>query len=176
MGQLIRAAIIAWTMAGLSMAASMAIWGTDDNPRLAAAFTEPTLPVFAAAADDAASAGDKWRELDWSKYLAEQLDGEAEHRLPDGARVDVLQRTTSHTITWEVEWVDKWPESIGQALFYSLSVDAGEAERPVLPGVYLLLRGNHDEDYLQCLAVVSRLRAQGVPIVLQTIDARKPAK
>ena len=65
----------------------------------------------------------------WSEYLAWLWGGEAEHRTVDGSRVDVL----TDDVAWEVEWVKKWKESIGQALLYG--VVTGRT-----PGVVLLLR------------------------------------
>lgn len=86
-------------------------------------------------------------EIEWSRKIAQGsvidgVSGEAEFKLPDGSRVDVL----SDEYAWEVEWSDKWEESIGQSLWYSIA-----SERK--PGVILLLRGDRDEDYLRCLAV-----------------------
>lgn len=51
----------------------------------------------------------------WSAALAEKIDGEAEHRLRDRSRIDVL--TGDHAV--EVDWLDKWHQGIGQALHYS---------------------------------------------------------
>lgn len=93
-------------------------------------------------------------EVEWSAELAQQVQGEAEHRLPDGSRIDIL----TDEVAWEVEWSDKWPESIGQSVFYGLATNRK-------PGVWLLLRGKHDEDYLQCLMVCRHLN-----IELRTVD------
>lgn len=95
-------------------------------------------------------------ELAWSTWLAAEMHGAPEYRLPEGSRVDIL----TDDVAWEVEWVDKWPESIGQALFYGIATDR-------TPGVVLLLRGNSDEDYLQCLMVIDHLRSQGVAFELR---------
>lgn len=92
-------------------------------------------------------------EVEWSAELATRINGEAEHRLPDGSRVDIL--TDTHAI--EVEWSDKWPEAIGQAAYYAMATDRE-------PCVWLLLRGRFDEDYLRCLMVC---RKYGIK--LQTI-------
>jgi hypothetical protein len=99
------------------------------------------------------------RETEWSKIIAEEKGGVAEFRLPDQSRVDVLTESTAY----EVEWVEKWPEAIGQALFYGLSTDRA-------PGIILLMRGSKaEENYLECLSVVSALR-QHFPIRLETIE------
>lgn len=85
-------------------------------------------------------------EVAWSAYLAEQMNADAEVRLPDGSRVDII--TSTHA--FEVEWVDKWPEAIGQAVFYGLATGHK-------PGVWLLLERGCDEDWLQCAWVCSHL-------------------
>ena len=103
---------------------------------------------------------ENWRETDWSAYLAQQEGGIDEYRLPDGSRVDIYD--VEDGVAWEVEWDDKWPESIGQALFYSLSLD--NQSKSVVPGVWLLKRSNSDEDYLQCLSVIRELRGKGFDI------------
>lgn len=95
-----------------------------------------------------------WRETDWSGHLAAEVGGVAEYRLPDGRRVDILTDTTA----WEVEWCDKWPESIGQSLGYAIATDR-------TPGVWLLKRGAaDDEKYNQCLGVIAWLRGRGMRI------------
>ena len=100
------------------------------------------------------------KEVAWSAYLATQVNGEAEHRLPSGARVDVLTDDTA----WEVEWTEKWPESVGQSLYYGAATGRD-------PGIWLLKRGNaNDEDWNECLAVVTYLRGKGVPMQFRTTN------
>ena len=113
------------------------------------------------------------RETDWSAYLASRTGGAAEFRLPNGARIDVLEiRTDAATlrgekIAWEVEWAEKWRESVGQALFYAASLD-GHNGLPVRPGVWLLVKpGDGDEGYLQLLTVVRELRGHGLDFRLR---------
>lgn len=67
-------------------------------------YREITLPVSA-----------RDHEPVWSKSLADLIGGEAEYRLRDRSRVDVL--TSKYAI--EVDWLDKWHQGIGQALHYS---------------------------------------------------------
>jgi len=55
---------------------------------------------------------DSDHEAVWSAALAELLGGEAEYRLPDRTRVDVL----TDRFAVEVDWVGKFEEGIGQAL------------------------------------------------------------
>ena len=55
------------------------------------------------------------RETEWSKWIAHQMNGEAEARTFCGTRCDVLTETHA----WEVEWVAKYKEAPGQALLYA---------------------------------------------------------
>lgn len=99
-------------------------------------------------------------EVTWSAHLASEVGGEAEYRLPSGARVDVLTEDTA----WEVEWTNKWPESVGQSLYYGAATDRD-------PGIWLLKRGNQDdEDWNECLAVVTYLRGKAVPMQFRTTN------
>jgi len=53
--------------------------------------------------------------VDPGTFMMGSSDEEAEYRLRDRSRVDVL--TDKHAI--EVDWLDKWHQGIGQALHYS---------------------------------------------------------
>ena len=97
------------------------------------------------------------RETIWSSYLAEKMNGQAEVRLPDQSRADIVTSTTA----WEAEWSDKWPESIGQSLNYMIEANKTSA------GIVLLCRGEYMHDYQQCKKVVAYLRGKGVPIHVQ---------
>ncbi len=84
------------------------------------------------------------RETEWSKWLAEQMHGEAEARTFCGARCDIL--TDTHA--WEVEWMYKYNEAPGQALLYASLFNKK-------PGIILLSK-NKDRDsiyYLRCAVV-----------------------
>lgn len=70
----------------------------------------------------------------WSRWLAEQMGGIAEYRLECGSRVDIQ----TETLSIECDWVKKWPESIGQAVYYA-------NETGSMPAVLLLLRGKDTE-------------------------------
>lgn len=59
------------------------------------------------------------KETYWSQQIADEMNGEAEVRLFDGVRIDVL----TDEVAWEVEWPEKWAESIGQAIYYRASTD-----------------------------------------------------
>tara|TARA_R100001594_G_scaffold4392_1_gene15469 strand:- start:1139 stop:1453 length:315 start_codon:yes stop_codon:yes gene_type:complete len=85
-------------------------------------------------------------EPEWSQWLAEQMGGVAEYRLPDRSRVDIL----TPTMAIEVDWVKKWPESFGQAVYYGIVTERQAA-------VLLLLRGKATEErYLRRATEVGR--------------------
>lgn len=98
------------------------------------------------------------RETEWSKWVAFKLGGEAEARTFDGSRCDVL--TDEFAI--EVEWVKKWKESVGQALFYAAAFGRK-------PKIILLTRGKPNEElyYLRASVVCN---AGGIE--LETLDTR----
>ena len=78
------------------------------------------------------------RETVWSKWLATQMGGIPEYILPDRTRVDIL----TPTLAIEVDWIKKWPQAIGQAVYYGLMTDRQ-------PAILLLLRGkDHELMYL----------------------------
>lgn len=81
----------------------------------------------------------------WSAALAELLGGEAEYRLPDRTRVDVL--TERYAV--EVDWVGKFEEGIGQSLRYSHAT----GKEPV---VALGLKGNWSVEELETAKLVCR--------------------
>lgn len=78
-------------------------------------------------------------EVAWSTWLADQMGGCAEYVLPDKSRVDIL----TPTLAIEVDWVKKWAEAIGQAVFYGIMTDRQ-------PAILLLLRSKETEEkYLE---------------------------
>ena len=70
----------------------------------------------------------------WSRWLAERMGGVAEFVLPGRSRVDIL----TSTLAVEVDWVKKWPEAIGQAVYYGLVTERQ-------PAILLLLRNKPSE-------------------------------
>ena len=88
------------------------------------------------------------RETVWSKHLAEtRFKGIPEYRLYTGLRCDIL----GEEYIWEVEWIKKWYQAIGQVAIYS-------ALSNLKPGIILLARGKPDDKfrYLHCLAVCNK--------------------
>jgi len=90
------------------------------------------------------AAGDERAECE---RLAPKYQAETEVRLWDATRVDLL--TPTHAI--EVDWCRKWPEAIGQALYYALVTGKR-------PGVLLLISDARAEArYVhRCQAVCAR--------------------
>ena len=87
------------------------------------------------------------RETEWSKWLAEQMDGKAEARTFCGARCDIL--TDTHA--WEVEWIYKYNQAPGQALLYAALFNKK-------PGIILLSKGLPKDDiyYLRCAVICEK--------------------
>lgn len=118
---------------------------------LLAALLLPPEPAATTQPADTADPADRsaWHEVQWSAHLAEQMGGEAEHRLPDGSRVDILTDATA----WEVDWCrsGKWSQGCGQALYYGLATNRE-------PGLILLQKDPTAErrHYLRALVVCAR--------------------
>lgn len=125
------------------------------------------LGIFAAVTSIATEEGvtprTSSKEVAWSKYLAQKMQGEPEYTVADGRRVDIL----TDEVAWEVEWGYKWEQSIGQAIGYSLATEKD-------PGVILLLRPRNvdDEQYNQFLTVVTYLRGKGVPFKVKIVKTK----
>ncbi len=101
----------------------------------------------------------EWNEVRWSEWIATNRVSElqaVESRLPDGSRIDIL--TADHAI--EVEWARKWPEAIGQSVFYALATDRQ-------PAIWLLKKRADDEHYLRCLMVCRHL---GIRLQVQHVQ------
>jgi hypothetical protein len=77
-------------------------------------------------------------ELYWSHALATELQGEAEYRLDDGARIDILLPKEAI----EIDWPKKWAEGVGQALFYGSKTN----KTPVV--LYLVSNLKEEEKYI----------------------------
>lgn len=81
----------------------------------------------------------------YQKYFAEYINGKIEYVLQDKTRIDVL--TNEYAI--EVDFADKWSESIGQALYYSIRAKK-------LPGILLIIESEKDLKYLKRLLYVAK--------------------
>lgn len=104
-------------------------------------------------------------EVAWSRWLAEQIEGDAEHVLFNGRRVDVL----TSELAIEVEWCkrEKAAEAVEQASYYGVATGR--------PGAIVLLTGRdaHKTErvaYDLVVAAAVRGRVQAVAV----IDVRNP--
>ena len=84
------------------------------------------------------------RETYYQAKFAEVIGGEREVVLEDRTRVDIV--TDSHVI--EVDFAEKWAESIGQALHYEGMLDKHA-------GVLLVIEGQKEERFLERLMGVA---------------------
>lgn len=81
----------------------------------------------------------------WSRWLAEQMGGVAEHRV-GGVRVDIL----TDSLAIEVEWIKKVYEPFAQAGLYSMLTGRD-------PAVLFLLRGKPTEaKYRERVRMISK--------------------
>ena len=71
---------------------------------------------------------EKMKEADYSNYIQTLIGGEREVYV-SGGRVDLV--TEEHA--FEIEWANKWKESIGQALWYAVQTTKK-------PGIILILK------------------------------------
>ena len=84
------------------------------------------------------------REKYYQDKFAEVIKGTTEFVLEDKTRVDII--TETHAI--EVDFAEKWAESIGQSLYY------GEMSGKKA-GVLLVIKGREDERYLDRLIPIA---------------------
>lgn len=104
-------------------------------------------------------------ELAWSKWLATQLQGEAEVTY-DGGRVDILTKTAAI----EVEWAKapNGPESLEQATRYGRAFD----RQPVV--IFLIGRGNPVAEKAIAATVGQFGKQCEPPVRVITFDVRDP--
>ena len=88
-------------------------------------------------------------EREWCEALAPKYHAELGDKRPlwDGSRCDLI--TETHAI--EVDWAPKWPEGVGQALYYGIVLERK-------PAVLLLVKDPERERryLLRCQAVCAR--------------------
>jgi predicted Zn-dependent protease len=86
-------------------------------------------------------------EKDYQKVWCDSNKGVMEVRLPDAARADCV--TSEYAV--EVDFAQKWAESIGQSLYYA-------AVLKKKPGVLLIIEnGENDDKFLKRLQIVANL-------------------
>lgn len=86
----------------------------------------------------------KQRESYYQKRLGNLMNGKVEVLLDDKTRVDVL----TDTFAIEVDFAEKWSESVGQALYYAEKLNKK-------PGILLVINGRNDDKYINRLMTVA---------------------
>jgi len=103
-------------------------------------------------------------QTEFSKLLVEQgVSNETEVVLYDKTRCDIV--TDNYAI--EVDFADKWAESIGQSLHYGLMLNKK-------PGVLLILEDlSNDTKYLDRLEAVAEKHGIAIWIVAENLNWKK---
>jgi hypothetical protein len=86
----------------------------------------------------------KQRESYYQKIFAENIRGRTEVVLDDNARVDIV----TDTFAIEVDFSEKWAESVGQSLYYAEKLNKRA-------GVLLVVDGRNDGRYIQRLMTLA---------------------
>lgn len=86
----------------------------------------------------------KQREVYYEGLFAKAINGTTQVVLKDLSRVDIV----TDTFAIEIDFADKWAESIGQSLYYAHMLDRK-------PGVLLIVNGNAEERYVLRLLKVA---------------------
>lgn len=86
----------------------------------------------------------KQLESYYQNIFATAINGTREVVLSDQARVDIV----TDTFAIEVDFADKWAESIGQSLYYGKMLNKK-------PGVLLVVNGTKEERYIKRLMMVA---------------------
>jgi len=101
-----------------------------------------SLPIF--------SQNKKQKESYYRDFFADTIKGKTEVLLNDKSRVDIV--TDSFAI--EVDFAEKWAESIGQSLYYAEKLNKK-------PAILIIIDGYNDEKYLKRLVtVISKLNVK----------------
>jgi len=86
----------------------------------------------------------KMKESYYEKLFASIIHGQTEVVLKDKSRVDIV----TDTFAIEVDFAEKWAESVGQSLYYAQEMDKK-------PGVLLIIEGRKDDIYLNRLMIMA---------------------
>jgi hypothetical protein len=103
-------------------------------------------------------------ELYITQRLAERLRCEAEVRLPDESRCDLVSLT--HAI--EVEWASNWQEAPGQAVLYAIWIKKK-------PAVFLLVKDWKEDklEILRCKLVCEKLGIALLMVKIEYVEKKK---
>jgi hypothetical protein len=86
----------------------------------------------------------KQRESYYQNLFAERIHGQKEVLLDDKTRVDVL----TDTFAIEVDFADKWSQSVGQSIYYAEKLHKKA-------GIVLVINGLEDDRFIQRLMMVA---------------------
>jgi hypothetical protein len=86
----------------------------------------------------------KQLESYYQANFADTINGIREYRLSDGTRVDIV----TDTFAIEVDFANKWSQSIGQVLYYSKMLDKK-------PAILLIVNGKLEERFVMRLLTVA---------------------
>jgi hypothetical protein len=86
----------------------------------------------------------KQRESYYQNLFATRIGGQKEVILPDQTRVDVL----TDTFAIEVDFADKWSQSVGQSLYYAEKLHKKA-------GILLIIDGLKDDRFVKRLMTVA---------------------
>lgn len=77
----------------------------------------------------------EWNENEHADFIQQLIGGQREHSVESG-RIDLL----TDEYAFEIEWANKWKDSIGQAIWYGLQTNKK-------PGIILLLKSKEEYKY-----------------------------
>lgn len=109
-------------------------------------------------------------EADWASIVERDIlklkSRDKEFTLPAGQRVDIYDGLNH--VAYEVDWVYKYPEGIGQSLTYA-------AKTKSRPGIVLLIKTGEDEHYTNAMIALTDLIAHGYDydIIIVNVDNLK---
>lgn len=86
----------------------------------------------------------KQKEVYYEGLFSKVINGTTQVVLKDLSRVDIV----TDTFAIEIDFADKWAESVGQSLYYAHMLDRK-------PGVLLIVNGNAEERYVLRLLKVA---------------------
>ena len=84
------------------------------------------------------------KEKFYEAVFAKDINGSRQVVLSDKTRVDIV----TDTFAIEVDFADKWAESVGQSLYYGYVLDKK-------PGVLLVVNGKEDNNFINRLMVIA---------------------
>ena len=101
------------------------------------------------------------KESVYQKVFADYIQGQTEYKLLDKSRVDII--TKEHAI--EVDFANKFYESVSQALYYALMTDKN-------PGIVIIVEDvKKDQKYIsKLLYIVDNLNSKGYNFSVWVID------